>query len=137
MPQLLTLLEGAELVPFCPEHYAFGTPRPTMDLIQTHQGVRAHSNRTGADFSLPIWKYAERFFDLHPDLDLFIGKDRSPSCGVRTAKVYDTTHRLMHDHGTGLMAQRALKHTMSCWDAEHYTAHRMEEHGPANDGEDS
>jgi len=38
--ELMTKLEGYELVPFCPEDHAFGSPRPTMDLIQTEQALQ-------------------------------------------------------------------------------------------------
>ena len=51
---LLSKLKDAELIPFCPEDFAFGTPRPTMDLIETARGHRALSNRTGEDLSDPI-----------------------------------------------------------------------------------
>ena len=51
--ELLSKLEDSELIPFCPEDHAFGSPRPTMDLIKTEQGIKAISNKTGADLSFP------------------------------------------------------------------------------------
>jgi uncharacterized protein YbbK (DUF523 family) len=116
--QLLALLEEAELIPFCPEDFAFGTPRPTMDLVQMHQEERAISNLTGEDLSKPITEYAILFFDKHSDLDLFIGKDRSPSCGVCSARVYNEEKNLLSSEGTGLMAKEAKKRNINCVDAE-------------------
>ena len=118
--QLLQKLDSAELIPFCPEDFTYGTPRPTMDLIETQRGVRAYSNETGADLSDPVIAYAERFFDTHPDIDLFIGKDRSPSCGVCSAKCYDMQKRLRSTEAIGLMAAEAKLRGIEAVDAEVY-----------------
>ena len=117
---LLEKLDGEELVPFCPEDFCYGTPRPTMDLMETSQGIRALSNLTGADLSAPIIAYAEAFFDTHLDIDLFIGKDRSPSCGVCSARLYDREKALLSEEAAGLMAEVAQDHGIDCWDAERY-----------------
>jgi uncharacterized protein YbbK (DUF523 family) len=119
---LLKKLEGVELIPFCPEDYAFGSPRPTMDLIQTEQGQKAISNMTGADLSAPIKQYATAFFDKHSDLDLFIGKERSPSCGVCSAKLYDQEKNLLSDKEAGLMAKEAKIRGIRSLDAEDFVS---------------
>jgi len=117
---LLKKLEGVERIPFCPEDHAFGSPRPTMDLIQTEQGQKVISNLTGIDLSVPIKQYATAFFDMHPDIDLFIGKDRSPSCGVCSAKLYDQEKNLISTKETGFMAKEAKKRGIEAIDAEKY-----------------
>ena len=117
---LLEKLEGEVLIPFCPEDFCYGTPRPTMDLVETDQGIKALSNLTGADLSAPVVAYAEVFFDTHPDIDLFIGKDRSPSCGVCSARLYDREKQLLSEGATGLMADVAKGKNIACWDAEKY-----------------
>jgi uncharacterized protein YbbK (DUF523 family) len=117
---LLEKLKGAELIPFCPEDAAFGSPRPTMDLVETEQGHKALSNLTGEDFSDPIIQYATAFFDRHKELDLFIGKDRSPSCGVCTARLYDKEKNLLSAEEAGLMAKEAKKRNINCIDAEDF-----------------
>jgi len=117
---LLAHLDKVELVPFCPEDDAFGTPRPTMDLVNTSKGVRALSNATGEDLSSPVQDYAKNFFNTHPDISLFIGKDRSPSCGVCSAKMYDEHKQLLSTQETGLMAKVAQERNIICVDAETY-----------------
>jgi len=117
---LLSQLESFTIVPFCPEDYAFGTPRPTMDLMVDNCTVRAVSNETHHDLSEPIFSYAQNFFKEHPNIELFIGKDRSPSCAVNSGKVYDKEKALVHKKGTGLMAQVALDLKIESWDAEEY-----------------
>ncbi|HIP61903.1 MAG TPA: DUF523 domain-containing protein [Sulfurovum sp.] len=119
--RLLDLLEGHELVAFCPEDFCYGTPRPTMDLIETNNGKKAISNLTGADMSPPITAYAKAFFDTNPDIELLVGKDRSPSCGVTSAKLYDRDKNMLSDKATGLMVEVALACGIECWDAEVFT----------------
>ncbi len=120
--ELLDKLEGLELIPFCPEDHAFGSPRPAMDLIKTEQGIKAISNKTGADLSFEVEEYAKHFFDKHSDIELFIGKDRSPSCGVCSAKLYDENRELITVNETGLMAKEAKIRGIEAFDAEQYFA---------------
>jgi len=120
--QLMVKLESFELIPFCPEGHAFGAPRPTMDLVQTGLGIKAFCNLTGDDLSAPVEQYARDFFDKHTNIDLFIGKDRSPSCGVCTAKLYDQEKNLLSDKEAGLMAKEAKIRGIITMDAEDFVA---------------
>ncbi|EIF50343.1 hypothetical protein SULAR_09724 [Sulfurovum sp. AR] len=117
---LLKKLQDMDIIPFCPEDAAFGTPRPTMDLVRTKEGDRAFSNVSGEDLSAPVITYATAFFESHPELDLFIGKDRSPSCGVCSARVYDEEKNLLSSKEPGLMAKEAIKRKIHCIDAEDF-----------------
>ncbi len=120
--RLLKLLEKYEIIPFCPEDHCFGTPRPTMDLVKKEDVTVALSNENQKDISEPIQHYAQDFFAKYPNIELFIGKDRSPSCAVKSAKVYDSKKNLLHIEGTGLMAEEAINLGIPCWDAEVYVA---------------
>ena len=124
---LMALLKDSVLIPFCPEDFCYGTPRPSMDLVQTKQGIRAISNLTGADLSEPVIAYAKSFFHMNPDIDLFIGKDRSPSCGVCSAKLYDSKKKLLSMQDTGLMAKEAKIRNIPAVDAEDFTAQHEED----------
>ena len=118
--KLLEQLKEDTLIPFCPEDFAFGSPRPTMGLIRTDTGDKAISNMSGEDLSLPVIDYAKTFFDTYPDIDLVIGKDRSPSCGVCSAKLYDEEKSLLSSTEAGLMMKEAQKRNIPCIDAEKY-----------------
>jgi len=124
--RLLKKLESFEIVPFCPEDDAFGTPRPTMDLVNNGKTIDAISNETSKNLSIPIINYAEDFFKQHSDIKLFIGKDRSPSCAVHSGKVYDKKKNLLHRNGTGLMAKVALDLGIECWDSEEYLSRKLQ-----------
>jgi len=116
----LEKLKGHTIIPFCPEDYAFGSPRPTMDLICTTDGNMAISNKTGENISLPIIEYAKVFFNTYTQIDLLIGKDRSPSCGVCSARVYDKEKNLLSSTEAGLMVQEAIKRNIASIDAEDF-----------------
>jgi uncharacterized protein YbbK (DUF523 family) len=49
-----------------------------------------------------------------------IGKDRSPSCGVCSAKLYDEQKSLLSSTEAGLMMKEAQKRNIPCIDAEKY-----------------
>jgi len=93
-----------------------------MDLVEEKNKILAVSNRNQKNLSEPINAYAKEFFLNNPDIKLFIGKDRSPSCAVQSAKVYDVKKELLHKNGTGLMSKVALEFGIECWDAEVYVA---------------
>ena len=120
---LLEKLSSYEIVPFCPEDVSFGTPRPTMDLVDNGHTIEAISNKDGSNLSKPIVKYAKDFFKQHSDIELFIGKDRSPSCAVKSGKVYNKEKNLLSTTGTGLMAKVALELGIESWDSEEYLNH--------------
>ena len=120
--KLLGKLENYELVPFCPESFCYGTPRPTMDLVEGEDGVKAISNLSGADLSEPIIAYADSFFATYPDIEMFIGKDRSPSCGVCSARLYDRQKNLISNQEAGLMAKVAIDRGIEAYDAESFIA---------------
>lgn len=119
---LLEKLKAHRLIPFCPEDYAFGSPRPTMDLIRTKEGHRAISNESGEDLSSPVTQYAIDFFETHPQIDFLIGKDRSPSCGVCSSRLYDAEKNLLSSQEAGLMVKEAKNRGILCVDAEDYNA---------------
>lgn len=118
--ELIKQLEGVNLIPFCPEDHAFGTPRATMDLIRREDGDRAISNVTQNDLTDPVITYADHFFNDNPEIDLYIGKDRSPSCGVCSSRLYDEEKNLLSSSEAGLMTKEALKRDIECIDAQNF-----------------
>jgi uncharacterized protein YbbK (DUF523 family) len=124
---LLELLRDYEVIPFCPGDYCFGTPRPTMDLIKNETSILAISNETYNDLSKPIIEYAQNFFKNNPEIELFIGKDRSPSCGVKSAKVYNERKELLYTSGIGFMAKVAEEWGIEAYDSEVYEARHREQ----------
>lgn len=90
-----------ELVPTCPEvEIGLGVPRPPIRLVLVSQGgavgggvggdaaPRLVQPSTGQDLTERMRSWANRFMDATGPVDGAILKSRSPSCGIRDAKVY-------------------------------------------------
>lgn len=81
----------AEYIPFCPEHLAFGTPRPSVHVVLQESGDRRiRSNRGGQDVTEALANASRRELMRLEALPLcgIIFKSKSPSCGMGSAKAY-------------------------------------------------
>ncbi len=86
-----TLAPHARFVPVCPEvELGLGTPRETLRLVRRGDDVRMIM-KNGDDHTDDMRRYArQRVADLvSEDLDGYILKKDSPSCGLARVKVYD------------------------------------------------
>jgi uncharacterized protein YbbK (DUF523 family) len=95
-----------EWVPVCPEVEAgFGTPREPMHLVRTGGGVRLLTVRTRRDVTRQLEKAgAARLQQLASfDLDGYVLKRDSPSCGLFRVEVHGESGVAAHD-GRGLFA---------------------------------
>jgi uncharacterized protein YbgA (DUF1722 family)/uncharacterized protein YbbK (DUF523 family) len=96
-----------EWVPVCPEQEAgFGTPRESMRLVQIDGAVRLLTVRTRRDVTEQLGVAATRRAAEMTTLDLdgFVLKKDSPSCGLRRVKVYEENGPGTRS-GMGLFAQ--------------------------------
>ncbi len=73
----------------CPEvEIGLGAPRPPVRIVQTPQGPRLLQPATGRDITDEMETFAREFLDSLPPVDGFILKNRSPSCGIKDARIY-------------------------------------------------
>jgi uncharacterized protein YbgA (DUF1722 family)/uncharacterized protein YbbK (DUF523 family) len=83
------LAEFVEFIPVCPEvEIGLGTPRPTLRLVSSSQGMRIIQPTTGMDFTDDINRFSEKFLGSLKEVDGFVLTHRSPSCGPGDAKYY-------------------------------------------------
>lgn len=77
-------------IPFCPEHLAYGTPRPSIRLVHNNDTIRVYSNKNGEDKTdILIQKSKKELAHIEQNgLCGIIFKSKSPSCGMQSAKVY-------------------------------------------------
>lgn len=80
----------AEFVSFCPEHLAFGTPRPTVRLVKINDAIRVQSNKTADDLTDALMQTSHDELQKleHEALCGIIFKSKSPSCAMNSAKLY-------------------------------------------------
>ncbi len=124
----LTEVLGAhfELVPFCPEVAAgLGTPRPTIRLVGDADAPRAVGVRDPSlDVTEALRTASRRGLDACADLDGYVLKRGSPSCGMERVKRYDPRSGMPAGPASGIFAA-ALR--------ERFPSLPVEEEGRLND----
>jgi len=80
----------ADYVTFCPEDMAFGSPRPSIRVVEKDGLNHIISNKTGEDLTKELNESSQKDLDLISAHKLggIILKSKSPSCGLGSAKVY-------------------------------------------------
>ncbi|MDY6829381.1 MAG: DUF523 and DUF1722 domain-containing protein [Pseudomonadota bacterium] len=100
----------ADFVPICPEvGIGLGVPRPTIRLVVSDGGaVRARGvNDPELDVTAPLVKYLDQVVDQVRQLDGYILKRGSPSCGMQGVKHYRQPGH-PPARGSGLYAEALL-----------------------------
>lgn len=78
-----------DYINLCPEvEVGLGVPRQRLIVIESDNGKRLFQPETGTDFTDKIIEFADRSLNSLPQLDGFILKAKSPSCGVGSTKLY-------------------------------------------------
>jgi len=110
------LKEKYELIPFCPEEVALPTPRPPArfigdKIVDIHGVDKTKEFLKGAKEALRICK--------EENIKVFIGKEKSPSCGIKKTSAYingceckcDTmglTSKILKEEGIELISEWEL-----------------------------
>ncbi|HYO16216.1 MAG TPA: DUF523 and DUF1722 domain-containing protein [Thermoanaerobaculia bacterium] len=107
-----TLGRFVDFVPVCPEvEIGMGTPRPPIRLERTVEGeIRLLMPSTGEDYTERMRSYARRRVGelAALELDGYILKKDSPSCGMEGVKVYGS-NAIPAKNGRGLFAEELLR----------------------------
>lgn len=101
------LTRFVEWIPVCPEHEAgLGTPREAMHLMRRDGAVRLVTRKSGRDVTDELAAFAAARVSQCASLDLdgFVLKKDSPSCGLTRVKVY-SEHEMPVRTGRGLFAE--------------------------------
>lgn len=78
-----------DFVPVCPEvEIGLGVPRDPIRLTAGDDGPRLVQSDTGLDHTDKMLAFAEKFLSGLGEVDGFILKERSPSCGMKNVKLY-------------------------------------------------
>ena len=97
--------------PVCPEmEMGLGSPRETVRLLQTSEGelVRMITNKTNKDLTALAAKTVRRITGLLPEIEGFVLKKKSPSCGIERVNLYNTKGH-PEKKGVGFFAERLMK----------------------------
>jgi uncharacterized protein YbbK (DUF523 family) len=105
------LAKSVEWVPVCPEvEVGMGTPREPLQLVRTAGTTRMMTTSTGIDYTdrMNEWARARVEMLAREDLDGYVLKSKSPSCGVWNVKVVSEDGSPAGD-GRGLFAAVLLE----------------------------
>jgi uncharacterized protein YbgA (DUF1722 family) len=92
-----------------------GTPRNPVQIMQIGARLRLKQPATGYDLTDRMTEFANRFLTSLDDIDGFILKSRSPSCGIKDVKIH-ASHKNAPTvgKGAGLFAARVLEFFGDC-----------------------
>ncbi|MDA0739343.1 MAG: DUF523 and DUF1722 domain-containing protein [Nitrospirae bacterium] len=106
-----TFSQFVEWVPVCPEYEAgLGIPREAMRLVGSSSDPTLLTIKTKKDHTSLLKKYSQKKVQElgTMNLDGFVFKKDSPSCGVHRVRIYND-HGMPNPHGRGLFAQRFIE----------------------------
>lgn len=94
----------------CPEvGIGLPIPRETIRLVLEDDEIKLFQPSTGRELTKDMLKFSEEFLSKLPEIDGFILKGRSPSCGTKNVKIYLGKEKTVGSiKGAGLFA-RAVK----------------------------
>lgn len=89
-PWLKELNSKVDLVSVCPEvEIGLGVPRKPINLVKNEKGIKVIQDKTGVDLSEELVSFSQGYLRFIGDVDAFVLKSKSPSCGIGTTKVYE------------------------------------------------
>lgn len=95
-PQIEVLKKHVELIDVCPElGIGLGVPRNPLALNRVNNDVKLIDTITRADYTDLIISFSVNYVNMLPEVEGFILKSASPSCGVGDAKIYDQSKRVL------------------------------------------
>jgi uncharacterized protein YbbK (DUF523 family)/uncharacterized protein YbgA (DUF1722 family) len=105
------MMPFVDFLPVCPElEIGLGVPRDPIRIVSGKGKTRLMQPSTGKDLTRKMQDFAARFLGSAGAVDGFILKARSPSCGIRNAKVFpSSTAARGTANGQGFFAAAAVR----------------------------
>ncbi len=108
---VLKLRNYSIVIPVCPEvGIGLGVPRPKIIVYIKDGEYRVFQPSTGKDLTQELREFSKNFIQSLGQVDGFLLKSKSPSCGVSNTVVYkDPQGKEFYGKGKGLMALEVLR----------------------------
>ena len=103
------LLEGYEIIPFCPEDPVMGTPRGRISVIKENNRYKLITDEDSVEVTTAIILQTQMVIDLHRDADIVVLKSKSPSCGLGTTPILNPDGVVL-EQGDGIAADLFREH---------------------------
>lgn len=118
--------------PVCPEiEIGMGVPRDPVKIVSQNNNQKLIQPSTGNDFTVAMTDFAKKFNGSLSEVDGFILKSRSPSCGIKDVKLFDKLDKGPKiGNTTGFFAREVLKRFdgLAIEDEGRLTNYRIREH---------
>lgn len=100
-----------EFIPVCPEvEIGLGIPREAVRVVKTETGFELIQLSTNQNFSRDMRGFTESYLEKLPEVDGFILKNRSPSCGISDVKYYPGAGKVASlGKGAGFFGGRVIE----------------------------
>lgn len=83
-----------DFITVCPEvEIGLTTPRDPIRIVQSKEKVSLIQPKTGLDVSKVMYEFSTEFLTSLGEVDGFILKSRSPSCGIKDVKIYPSSEK--------------------------------------------
>ncbi len=105
-PLVKTLKEYVNFKPVCPEvEIGLGIPRDPIRLVNMENKINLLQPSTDRNLTSEMNNFSEKFLSSLENIDGFILKNKSPSCGVKAVRVYPPGNSRPRTDGIGLFAE--------------------------------
>ena len=97
--------------PVCPEvEIDLGVPRDTIKIVENKGKKILYQPETGTDFASKMDNFSKSYIRSIINVDGFILKSKSPSCGIKSAKIYSKKESSpVLRKGNGFFADEVIK----------------------------
>ncbi|MFC1898259.1 YbgA family protein [Candidatus Cloacimonadota bacterium] len=110
-PVVRKLEDFVDFIPVCPEvEIGLGTPREAVRLVKDGTQIKMVKSLSGDDHTKAMQDFSNKFLEGMKDLDGFILKSRSPSCGIKDVKLYTDIGKIpaINTKNMGMFGQAVL-----------------------------
>ena len=100
-----------EFIKVCPEQgCGLPTPRGSLKIVENDDGYNVVQNKTNIVLTKELKGFTSKFLSELGEVDGFILKSKSPSCGIKDAKIYPKIEKCSSiKRGNGLFADEVIK----------------------------
>jgi uncharacterized protein YbgA (DUF1722 family)/uncharacterized protein YbbK (DUF523 family) len=105
------LKDYAEFFPVCPEvGIGLGVPRDPIRIVDSEGKIELFQPNTGKIYTNKMNKFSEYYLESIHDIDGFLLKNKSPSCGVKAINIYTSFENSRpRKDGKGLFASKVME----------------------------
>lgn len=98
-------------ITICPEvSIGLGVPRDPIIIIKENDYYKLYQPKTSLDLTNAMEEFSDRFLNSLIDIDGFLLRSKSPSCGVSGTKIFNNPYANEPiEEGSGFFAQKVLE----------------------------